>query len=530
MNADKDRDVVVIKDEESSEINDETKEATKKEEIKESDVNVHRSFNISKNPRSSDNWKDYSDFELEISPGIGREYPISIIHSPAGEMKGKMFFPFDELALENALKDIQIALLRSGGKSRQMLTDEEKTVKEFGQKLFDTLLDDNLRSLYDVSLSEAAKQGKGLRIKLRIKPPELAALPWEFLYDSHRGDYISLSNNTPVVHYLELPIPIQPLLVDPPLRILGMVASPRDLASLDVKLEKQRVEEAIKDLKKKGLVNITWLSGQTWEDLQQAMRTGTWHIFHFIGHGGFDQNADEGIIALADNDGLMFRLTATHLGRFLAGHNNLRLVLLNSCEGAKGGKYDIFSSTASILVRRGIPAVLAMQYKITDRAAIEFARAFYLALADGMPVDAAVSEARIAVSVALTNTIEWGTPVLYMRSPDGILFEIQKPVKGTSPLPDKIEDEFTSKSEMKLKTLILSAQQLYDTGKYSEAFERWNEVLNISHDNEIAIKGLKEAEYQIKEYCPYCKTQNVRRKKFCRNCGYLLYRTGVMSG
>ncbi len=518
MNADRDRDVNVINGQDPSEGNEVIKKKIEKEKIKELNINVQRSLKDRKNSMTFDKWKDYSDFELEISPGIGREYPISIIRSPAGEMNGKMFFPFDELALENALKDIQIALLRSGGKSRQMLTDEEKTVREFGQKLFDTLLDDNLRSLYEVSLSEAALQGKGLRLKLRIKPPELAALPWEFLYDSHRGDYISLSNNTPLVHYLELPIPIQPLLVDPPLRILGMVASPRDLPSLDVKLEKQRVEEAIKDLKKKGQVNITWLEGQTWEDLQQAMRTGTWHIFHFIGHGGFDQNTDEGIIALADNDGLMFRLTATHLGRFLAGHNNLRLVLLNSCEGAKGGKYDIFSSTASILVRRGIPAVLAMQYKITDRAAIEFARAFYKALADGMPVDAAVAEARIAVSVALTNTIEWGTPVLYMRSPDGVLFEIQQHPDNLSLHPD----------EKKINTLILSAQQLYDTGKYSEAFERWNEVLDLSPDNEIALKGLKEAEYQIKEYCPYCKTQNVRRKKFCRNCGYLLYRTGLV--
>jgi hypothetical protein len=72
------------------------------------------------------------------------------------------------------------------------------------------------------------------------------------------------------------------LTVHPPLRILRMAANPSDLPSLDVKLEKQRVEEAIKDLKKKGLVNITWLSGQTWENLQHAMRNGIWHIFHFI--------------------------------------------------------------------------------------------------------------------------------------------------------------------------------------------------------------------------------------------------------
>lgn len=373
-------------------------------------------------------WKEYSDFELEITRGTGRDYSIDLIHSPAGEVHETMHFPFDDLALDNALKDIQIALLQSGEGKRQIFSHEEQTVRDFGQKLFDTLITGEVRSCYNVSLRDAAHQGKGLRIKLRIKPPELAALPWEFLYDPNHADYISLSNNTPVVRYLELPQSISPLAVDPPLRILGMIASPDDRISLDVMLEKQRVEEALSDLKEQKLVDISWLQGQTWEDLQQAMRTGTWNVFHFIGHGGFDRNADEGLIAFADRDGQTFLLTATQLGRFLSGHSTLRLVILNSCEGARGGKRDIFSSTASILVRRGIPAVLAMQYKISDKAAIEFARSFYLALADGMPVDAAVCEARIAVSVALANTLEWGTPVLYMRSQDGVLFNVKKKI------------------------------------------------------------------------------------------------------
>ena len=55
---------------------------------------------------------------------------------------------------------------------------------------------------------------------------------------------------------------------------------------------------------------------------------------------------------------------------------------------------------------------------------MKLARAFYEALADGLPVDGAVWEARKAVSLAVTNTVEWGTPVLYMRTPDGILFDL----------------------------------------------------------------------------------------------------------
>ncbi|MGH7454664.1 MAG: SUMF1/EgtB/PvdO family nonheme iron enzyme, partial [bacterium] len=278
----------------------------------------------------------------------------------------------------------------------------------------------------DVSQREAAQKDLGLRFKLRIQSPELAALPWEFLYDARQAEYICLSRNTPVVRYIDLPQVIPPLAVTPPLRILGMMVSPSDLQSLDLDNEKHRVEEATKDLQKKSLVELTWLEGKTWRDLQKAMRAGPWHIFHFIGHGAFDRNAGEGLIFLEDEEGASHRLTATQLGRLLADHPSLRLALLNACEGARGNERDIFSSTGSILVRRGLPAVLAMQYEITDRAAVEFSRSFYEALAESMPVDAAVVEARKAISLAVNNTVEWGTPVLYMRAPDGHIFELKK--------------------------------------------------------------------------------------------------------
>ncbi|MDH3294403.1 MAG: hypothetical protein OER95_08795, partial [Acidimicrobiia bacterium] len=57
----------------------------------------------------------YVDFEIEIGPGQGRTYPVAVIRSPAGEARSTMRFPYDEIALDNRLKDLQVALLRSGG-------------------------------------------------------------------------------------------------------------------------------------------------------------------------------------------------------------------------------------------------------------------------------------------------------------------------------------------------------------------------------------------------------------------------------
>jgi hypothetical protein len=387
---------------------------------------------MNKNSGSTDSW-DYLDFELEVREGGPRAYPMSI-RSPAGEAQQEMRFPFDEWELKDRLQALEIALLRSGGTRRRIPSPEEHTVQDFGRGLFEALLVGDARTRYEMSLSEARRQGKGLRLKLRIQPSELAVLPWEFLYDAERDRYPSLSSNTPLVRYLDLPEPVEPLPVSPPLRVLGMVTSPKGLDTLDVGHEKRLVEEAIRGLREGGLLELTWLEGQTWRHLQRAMRHGPWHIFHFVGHGGFDPATEEGAIALSDEAGHKRLLRATSLAELLDDHYPLRLVFLNSCEGARGSESDAFSSTAATLVRRGIPAVVAMQYEVTDKAAIEFSRDFYEAVADSLPVDAAVTEARAAVS--MDSMLEWGTPVLYMRSPDGRIFDVSISALRAKPTPE----------------------------------------------------------------------------------------------
>ena len=370
---------------------------------------------------------EYLDFELEIGPGEIGEYPVRVIRSPAGEVSVTMRFPFDGPTLINRLQALEIALLRSSGTRRRTATSEEQLVQQFGRELYDSVLDGDVKTLFDVSKREAFEQDFGLRVKLRIQAPDLAVIPWEYLYDSREGEYLALARGTPVVRYLELPQPIKPLAVTPPLHILGMVASPRDQDLLDTDRERKRLETALKPLQDEGRISLNWIEGETWRDLQRAMRSGEWHIFHFIGHGAYEDERHEGFVALSDDGGRTHLLSAAHLGRLLDDHHPLRLAVLNSCEGARGGAHDVLSSTAAVLMRRGVPAVVAMQYEITDRAAIEFTRAFYEAIADGQPVDGAVGEARIAVSLALDKTLEWGVPVLYMHAPDGRIFDVQGP-------------------------------------------------------------------------------------------------------
>jgi hypothetical protein len=365
----------------------------------------------------------YLDFELTIEPGEGRAYPVCL-DSPAGEARGAFCLPFDDLQMENALLKLQNALLRSGGSRRKVLSPEQKAVRDFGGALFDALICDEVRTHFDVSLREAERQDKGLRLKLRILPPELIALPWEYLYDRRHDTYLVLSSHTPVVRYLELPRPARSLSVTPPLHVLVAIANPADAVQLDVERERRQIDAALQPLMNRGWVKIDWLSPPTWRALQRALRREEYHIFHFVGHGDFDRLQEEGRLVFEDGQRRADRLPAIKLARLLADHRSLRLAILNACESAYLEGNDPFASMAATLVRAGIPAVVAMQFEITDLAAIEFSQSFYESLVDNLPVDAALAETRKAIDLAVSNTVEWGTPVLYTHAPDGQIFDL----------------------------------------------------------------------------------------------------------
>jgi formylglycine-generating enzyme required for sulfatase activity len=389
----------------------------------------------------------YLDFQIEVTAVAAPRYRIAV-RSQAGDTHAEIDFPFTDAQLQVELQRLEHAILYARLGTRGRLTAHEEAVRDFGLRFFDFLLPPgDARSLYYECRRVAEFEGKGVRVKLLMHAPQLAAMPWEFLFDPRRRDYLALDPYTPIVRYPELAQRTTPLLVTPPLRILGVIANPTDLPRLDVERERQQVEAAIRPLVDQSRVQLTWLPGQSWRDLQQWMRPGygPWHIFHFIGHGEFDQRRDEGRLFLADEQGKAQAISATQLNRLLAfQRGTLRLALLNACEGARGGKFDVLSSTAATLVLGGLPAVLAMQYAITDSAALEFARTFYGALADNLPVDAAVADARNAINLQDEYSLEWGTPVLFMRTADGQLFTVDQTARPSTAPGQPIVEQHTS--------------------------------------------------------------------------------------
>ncbi|MCI0694708.1 CHAT domain-containing protein [candidate division KSB1 bacterium] len=356
---------------------------------------------------------NYQNFDLEFYESGGL-YHVKA-RSFNGEARHRFALPFalDEaqatiLAVEKSLSDHQLDL---------------EVIKKFGGSLFEAVFQNEVRAIYKSSLDLARAQGgEGLRLRLHLQDaPALAHLPWEYLYDAAANQFLCFNRQTPVVRYLDLPKAILPLQIKPPLRILVMISNPLASFYLNVDEEKAKLQQALADLEKRGLVQIHWLETATVNALQKTLRRAEFHVFHFIGHGDFEAAANQGWLAFEDETEAVDRVSAEQLGALLNNHPSLRLVVLNSCKGARAALANPFAGTASTLVQLGIPAVAAMQFAISDAAAIQFAETFYGAVADRLPADVATTEARVALFTG-DHHPEWGTPVLFMRSSDGALF------------------------------------------------------------------------------------------------------------
>src|SRR5947209_17118269 len=112
-------------------------------------------------------------------------------------------------------------------------------------------------------------------------------------------------------------------------------------------------------------------------------------------------------------------------------------------------------------MRAGLTAVVAMQRPIRDGSALEFSRTVYRRLATGDPIDAAVTEGRLAIAREQGNLPEWGTPVLFLRSDDSRIFAPQSAVEiATASAPvvvDPREPLPSSRAHRSLYSFLLAA-------------------------------------------------------------------------
>jgi hypothetical protein len=363
----------------------------------------------------------YLDFELAFHDyGDGR-YRATVTDCPLGKDRA-----FVDFSLPFASEQLQRILAVLYGQASVPALPRSQQARDFGEALFKAVFAGPVLTAYTESRERARKKRKGLRIKLVLDDAgDIAELPWEFLRDP-LVDYLALSRSTPLVRAPSQFVARSRPSVKLPLRVLVMVSNPTDMEPVDVLAEWDNVQAATASLRTRGLLELQLLDDASLRTLQRELRAAEYHVFHYIGHSTFDTASGQGMLALEDpsGEGSAFPVRGEYLARELSEENTIRLVLLNSCDSAVGQTVDPFAGIASSIVTRGVPAVIAMQSRIGEQAAQAFSEEFYRALADGLPVDAAMAEARRAISYTVGG-VEWATPVLFMRALDGALFDIQ---------------------------------------------------------------------------------------------------------
>lgn len=350
----------------------------------------------------------YDNFDLRINEGSNGVYDIEVLSSPQGEVrKIPTAFPLEDTEFKDLL-----AFLKD-------LWADKKDAVNLGKKMKPLLFPGDVWSKFLECRTIMRSQGKGLRVRLRIDPPELSNLPWEYVFDD-TFDYLAHDKLTPIVRYPAESLPQEDLAAEFPIRILLATANPSDLKELKLNEEESLVRRALEPLEATGLAEVTVIRKAQISDVRKALTDGNYHVFHFIGHGMIENG--EGALALENDEGKKRAVFAAQL-RAMLRNTAVRFIFLNSCETAAYEGADPITGVAQSLVRAGIPAVMAMQFEVPDKTSLLFSRQLYASLVLGKPLDEAVTEMRRAAYIDAEDMVFWGIPVLFMRAPDGVIWQ-----------------------------------------------------------------------------------------------------------
>jgi hypothetical protein len=282
---------------------------------------------------------------------------------------------------------------------------------------------------------DAATQHASFQYRLSLAE-ELRGLPWEALYDDAVGFLASKLNHS----IIQEPSATtrfdsrQPRSPDGLSMLLIVPASSRLNSG-----EERSVIEA--EASERGCVPVPLIQTVTADKVHEALTKGqVWHIVHYIGHGRIDGNTKRTEIVLDDNDGTERWLDAeTFANDFRAA--GVRLAIMNCCLSAGSAeRHDSLNGLGPLLMREGVPAVVAMRYAISDRMARTFAKTFYSVFFNGQVpgrVDVAAEAAREALlrNQSPDELRSFITPVLHLALGFEQLFAFPKKREAIIPPP-----------------------------------------------------------------------------------------------
>lgn len=354
----------------------------------------------------------YSDFTITVSGLQGNEYSVSALCDRSGRVSAGLAQPTPALtSLLERVADLGPA------------DDHNGIARAAGTALFNWAIPRPIESHLRIAWDHAQRDRSGLRLRLSIDAPELAAWPWELLHDPQRDHTFATSPATPLVRFFDQANHFGSLASQHARLPLNLLLVFPQAPGLDLSRERRDIEKAVGALSH--VLRMRVLEGVvTRADLADALLMGDYDIVHFSGHGAFLDG--RGYASLNNPDGSLDWINAEALSRIAVNHQSIKLVVMNVCSSGRVNDVRAFQGLAPQMVRYGVPAVVAMQYAISDKAALTFAREFYKRLCigeDAGQVDVAVAYARSMLGLLHAEETGWAAPVLYTHAADGVIYD-----------------------------------------------------------------------------------------------------------
>ncbi|OQY48738.1 MAG: hypothetical protein B6242_01605 [Anaerolineaceae bacterium 4572_78] len=299
------------------------------------------------------------------------------------------------------------------------------TLYAIGRGLYQQLMTGDVGRLATDVLQDAARSKSMVQFNLHFeaKPNQfvLTKYPWEMIADG-LGRFLVRDEVVDVIRYLSYP---QPTLRFEPdsdeSQLLRIVSQPRDLSPInasELDLEDLHIlsPPSFSTLTQRILMERISIWGMQF-DGHSALVIQCHHCFHLNYHqanscrkcGASLKNAPQiGAIAFED-EGQAKWIPASNLAEMLY-NVEAQLAFVTPPETQLMGDMIIFNSVAPSLIAGGVPAVIGMQYPVSDEFVSQFATSFYQALL-------LKNDVPIAMRIARKENARkgWYSPVLYLR-------------------------------------------------------------------------------------------------------------------
>lgn len=164
------------------------------------------------------------------------------------------------------------------------------------------------------------------------------------------------------------------------------------------------------------------LPAATPDGLRAALQERDYDIVHLAAHGAC------GELLFEDGAGGTTRVSSEQFSQLLAQAPSLRVVFLNTCfSSANRRETDGFPDgpmlgVAPDLLRKGVPTIIGMQFRINDDDALVLSETFYGQLARGVRLDEAVFAARRALYSKQVHHSAWAAVVVLSRQENHVVF------------------------------------------------------------------------------------------------------------